>query len=66
MNCTTYNPHTRQWQFQRQRNRGFRLFPVTNPETIFGRSLLLDDPAASTRTNSKKWWARCLVSILDV
>ncbi|KAF8252355.1 hypothetical protein K440DRAFT_633635 [Wilcoxina mikolae CBS 423.85] len=63
MDGATYNPHTRQWQFQRQRTRGFRLFPATTTEYIFGRSLLLDDPAASTRihsNNSKKWWTRCL------
>ncbi|KAA8893934.1 RNA polymerase I-specific transcription initiation factor RRN6-like protein [Sphaerosporella brunnea] len=60
MNIPIYDPQARKWHFNRQSTGGFRLFDVTSDEQIVRRSVVLDDPGASTRHKTKKWWTRCL------
>jgi len=66
MNIPTYDRRARKWHFTHQHRGGFRLFPVSSEEQVVHRSMVLDDPGASTRDGLKKWWKRCLVQTLGV
>lgn len=62
MNPAFYNPRLQKWQFAHHpaAKLGVRLYPIGEPEYLSHISVQLDDPAASTRHRSKKWWSRCL------